>query len=262
MSIKIKTSNYVFEPKLIPTLLALVCIPVLIALGLWQLDRADEKRVIDKGVSDAITKTALTLNDVDVKSINNEIYRSTLIKGYFDTSHQFLLDNRTNQGKPGYHVISPFLFEHNSSDNSSRLAVLINRGWIAYKGTRDNIIDISLEKEMMSISGAIKHIPRSIVLKDRDVDNSSPSLIFKTEQKQLDGIKLIQSIELERLEKDLNYLLLPVIVELDKTDENGFIREWQPYYGSIDKHNAYALQWFAMASILLFLFFKLNIRKR
>jgi len=73
---------------------------------------------------------------------------------------------------------------------------------------------------------------------------------------------LIQSIQLDRLSKTLNYELLPVMIELDKTAKNGFTREWQPYYGSIDKHNAYALQWFAMASILLFLFLKLNIRKR
>jgi len=84
----------------------------------------------------------------------------------------------------------------------------------------------------------------------------SSTVVFKVKDKQLNGVRLIQSIELDRLEKALNYKLLPVIIELKPTVENGFIREWQPYYGSIDKHNAYALQWFAMASILLFLFIK------
>ena len=68
-------------------------------------------------------------------------------------------------------------------------------------------------------------------------------------------------MQLTELAKELNVELLPIFIELDKNDKTGFIRDWQPYYGSIDKHNAYALQWFAMAAILLFLFIKLNTKK-
>ena len=261
MLFELQIKNYTFAPKLIPTLLSLICIPILVSLGLWQLDRADEKRVIDQGVIDAIAKPALHLNNADLAKLENEIYRTASIKGRYDTKKQFLLDNRTHKGQPGYHVFSPFLLEQDSTNNDHQHAVLINRGWIGYKGTRDQIADISFDKGFNEIKGSIKKIPRSIVLKDQAVDNSSSALIFKTEGKQLEGVSLIQSIQLNRLEKILNYDLLPVIIELDKTTENGFVREWQPYYGSIDKHNAYAVQWFAMASILLFLFLKLNTRK-
>ena len=263
MSFELKISNFIFAPKLIPTLLALICIPVLVSLGLWQLDRADEKRVIDQNVNDSMAKSALQLNNANLEELNNEIYRTASIKGHYDRKQQFLLDNRTHEGLPGYHVITPFLFEQSISNSTTPSGVLINRGWIGYKGTRDNITDITFaDKETTEISGSIKNIPRSIVLKNKTEDDLSSTLLFKTENRQLDGVTLIQSIQLNRLSKKLNYPLLPVIIELDKTVKNGFIREWQPYYGSIDKHNAYALQWFAMASILLFLFFKLNIRKR
>jgi len=262
MSFELKTKRYIFAPKLIPTLLALICIPILISLGLWQLDRADEKRVIDQGVNDAIAKAALHLNDADFTQLNKEIYRTASILGHYDIKQQFLLDNRTHGGLPGYHVISPFLFEHSSTNDEIKNVVLINRGWIGYQGTRDKITNIKVDKEIIRITGSIKNVPRSIVLDDKADDNSSSALIFKTESTQLDGINLIQSVQLSRLEKKLGYKLLPVIIELDENINNGFTREWQPYYGSIDKHNAYALQWFAMASILLFLFFKLNIRKR
>ena len=258
--------GYTFSPKLIPTILALICVPVLISLGMWQLDRADEKRVIDQGVNDAIAKPALSLNNTDLTKLDNEIYRTSTLTGQYDNKQQFLLDNRTHNGQPGYHVISPFLFEQSSKLSSSNdktiYGVLINRGWISYQGTRDQIADISLNKDITEIAGSIKNIPRSIVLKEESDDDTSTALIFKTEKKQLEGISLIQSIQLDRLNKTLNYELLPVMIELDKTAKAGFVREWQPYYGSIDKHNAYALQWFAMASILLFLFIKLNIRKR
>ncbi len=266
MSFEIQIKNYIFTPRLIPTLFAIILVPLLISLGLWQLDRADEKKVIDQGVKDAIAKPALPLNDADLSKLDNEIYRSGSLKGQYDTQQQFLLDNRTHEGKPGYHVLSPFLFENSSnissSNNTTKYGVLINRGWISYNGTRENITNIELDTEITEIVGSIKKIPRSIVLKDKVDNDSSTALVFKTENKQLEGASLIQSIQLDRLSKLLNYELLPVMIELDKTAKDGFIREWQPYYGSIDKHNAYALQWFAFASILLFLFFKLNIRRR
>ena len=260
-SFELNLFSYTFAPRLITTLLAFVCIPILISLGLWQLDRADEKRIIDQGVNDAIAKPALVLNQADIESINKEIYRTALIQGQYDDTKQFLLDNRTYKGQPGYHVISPMTFKNNLVDNTT-YGVLINRGWIKYNGTRDQIRNISVNKELTQIEGTIKSIPQSIVLKDAAHDEISSTVVFKVKDKQLNGVRLIQSIELDRLEKALNYKLLPVIIELKPTVENGFIREWQPYYGSIDKHNAYALQWFAMASILLFLFIKLNIRKR
>ena len=262
MSFELKFNNYTFAPKLITTLLALICIPVLVSLGLWQLDRADEKRVIDQGVNDAIAKSALQLNNADLTKLESEIYRTAVITGRYDTKQQFLLDNRTHNGKPGYHVLSPFLFENNIPNKTNQYGVLINRGWIGYSGTRDQIADITIDNEVTKITGSIKKVPRSIVLKDKTDNISSSALVFKTENKQLAGLSLIQSVQLDSLEQTLSYELLPVIIELDNTLNNGFVREWQPYYGSIDKHNAYALQWFAMASILLFLFIKLNIRKR
>ncbi len=270
MSFELQIGRYKFAPKLIPALLAIILIPTLVSLGLWQLDRADEKRVIDQGVNDAIAKPALQLNGADLIKLNKEIYRTASLIGQYDIEQQFLLDNRTHKGQPGYHVLSPFLFEH-SSGNDSQLSspnskttygVLINRGWIGYQGTRDKIADVSLNKLITEIAGSIKKIPRSIVLKEKSADGSSTDLIFRTVDKQLKGVSLIQSIQLDRLGKTLNYELLPVIIELDKATKDGFVREWHPYYGSIDKHNAYALQWFAMALILLFLFLKLNIRKR
>jgi len=255
MSFELQTKRFTFAPKLVPTLLAFIGIPILTSLGIWQLDRAQEKRVIDRNINEAIAKPALTLNDADLTNIKTYIYRSTKVSGFYDNK-QFLLDNRTHEGKPGYHVISPFVFKQ----GSTKYAVLINRGWIHYENSRDEVPDISVNKEINMVLGSIKTVPKSIVLND-EVDKMSQKFIFKTNKKQLENVSLIQAIQLDKLNQTLNYSLLPVMIELDKTAEKGFVREWLPYYGSVDKHNAYAAQWFAMASIVLFLFFKLNIRK-
>jgi len=256
---QLRVSDYLFTPKLIPTLVTLILFPVLISLGLWQLDRADEKREIDHGIQLAIAKIPLKLNEIKLGTketkeiLLQEVYRPVTVSGKYDNNNQFLLDNRTHLGKPGYHVLTPFKFDSTfqSDKQASSHAVLINRGWITYNGTRDNIPSIEVDDNDRKILGQIKQEADAIVLNDDDkkaVQNSN-------------NPKLIQSIQIKELNKGLDYQLLPIIIELNKQDKDGFIREWQPYYGSIDKHNAYALQWFAMAAILLFLFIRLNTKK-
>ena len=256
---QLRVSNYLFTPKPIPTLVTLILVPFLISLGLWQLDRADEKRIIDQGIQHAIAKMPLKLNEIKLEReetteiLLQEVYRPATIRGTYDSDNQFLLDNRTHLGKPGYHVLTPFKFDStfDSDKKGSRKAVLINRGWITYNGTRDNIPSIDVENNDREILGQIKQVTEAIVLNDADKNAGQNS----------NNPKLIQSIEIAELNKELDYELLPIIIELNKQVKDGFIREWQPYYGSIDKHNAYALQWFAMAAILLFLFIRLNTKK-
>ncbi len=244
---QLRYKNYQFSPNLIPTLVVLLMIPSLIGLGIWQLNRADEKRMIDKGVNEAQQKAPLNLNSFDSSKngFDHEIYRSASLLGKYDQKVNFLLDNRTYKGRAGFHVLTPFILNNEK-------AVLINRGWITYKGERSNIPKITASENEATILGTIKKNGKSIVLKE--APKSSPELIKKYP-------KVIQAISLSELSTELNYDLLPIIIQLNKSQEDGFIREWQPYYGTVDKHNAYAVQWFSMAFVLFLLFIKVNTKK-
>ena len=233
--------HYQFSPNLIPSLVTLIMIPILILLGLWQLNRADQKRHIDSGVTEAQIKSPLNLNTFNSNVFSNEVYRSASILGSFDSNKHYLLDNRTHKGRAGFHVFTPFLF--NTNNGNKPKAVLVNRGWITYQGSRSNIPNIEATDNKIQIKGTIKNIGESIVLSD-------------TTKQSLSYPKIVQSISLDKLSKDLNYPLLPIVIELDKTEKTGFVREWQPYYGSVDKHIAYAVQWFSMAAVLFILFIK------
>ena len=106
--LRFRISDYSFTPKIIPSLVTLILFPLFIFLGLWQLDRADEKRIIDDGVRSAIAKPALELNNFDLKTLSNEVYRPAKIKGKFDIQHQFLLDNRTHSRETGLSRFNTF----------------------------------------------------------------------------------------------------------------------------------------------------------
>jgi len=242
----LRVNNYHFSPAIIPSIAAFVVFGVLLSLGFWQLDRAEEKRVIERDVHKAQTQQALSLNrylqDGLAESLLTKIYHHAEVTGYYDNQHQFLYDNRTHKGKPGYHVLTPLRL------SDKKIAVLVNRGWIPYNGLRDNIPSIQVTDEKQVIHGEIRNPSQSIVLSD------IPQVAMKFPV-------TIQSISVVALSKQLDYPLLPIVIELDKAQPLGFIREWQPYYGKIDKHIAYAIQWFLMAVILLFLYVKLNTKR-
>jgi surfeit locus 1 family protein len=242
----LRINNTYFSPALIPSIAALIVFVVLVLLGFWQLDRAEEKRVIEDEVHKAQVQQALNLNvylkDQMPVSLLAKIYHSAEVEGHYDNEHQFLYDNRTYKGKSGYHVLTPLRL------SDSKVAVLINRGWIPYNGLRDNIPSIQVTNEKQIFLGEIRNPSQSIVLSD------VPQTVMKFPV-------TIQNISVAALSKQLGYPLLPIVIELDKAQSLGFVREWQPYYGKIDKHIAYAIQWFLMAAILLFLYVKLNTKR-
>lgn len=240
-------NNYHFSPSLLPSIAALIVFSVLLSLGFWQLDRAEEKRGIERSVHQAQKQQALNLNEAESavpEHLLKSIYRRTRVEGSYDGQHQFLYDNRTHKGKSGYHVLTPLRFKN----KDQWVTVMVNRGWIPYEGSRDNIPSIEVTQEVQMVEGEIRNPSQSIVLSEVPFNAASFPMT-------------IQNISLPSLSKQLGYPLLPIVIELDASQPLGFVREWQPYYGKIDKHIAYAIQWFLMSAILLFLYIKLNTKK-
>jgi len=225
----------------------LVVFPVLIFLGLWQLDRADEKRLIETNVNAAVNKAPLLLNDSVGVDLKAEVYRPARIVGRYDTERQYLWDNKTHLGRAGYHVLTPFLI-----DGEQSKAVLVNRGWVPILGRRDQLPDITFderERTKTTISGIIKDPSNAIQLADR------------LDQKDADFPHVFQAFEPKVFASELGLDLLPIMVELATNEKYGYVRDWKPYFGKIEKHNGYALQWFLMALITLFLYIKLNTKQ-
>ncbi|RVU83885.1 SURF1 family protein [Leucothrix sargassi] len=236
--------NYSFKPTLIPTLAFLVVFPVLLSLGQWQLNRAEEKREIERGVEAAMSKPALLLNQTNLSSLTQQVYRAVKLEGRFDTDHQYLWDNKTHKGKSGYYVLTPFVLK----DTAQR--IIVNRGWVPILGRRDEYPDISVSTDQVVVEGVIKMPSNALQLSDSTVTNA------------LNFPLTIQAFEPSVIMQQLGVEVLPIMVELSPNEAQGYVREWQPYYGKIGKHIGYAVQWFIMALIALFLYIKLNIRRK
>jgi len=231
-----------FSPGLWPTLVTLVLFGFLIALGFWQLDRAEQKRVLFAQYGEEPDQTVFRLEG-ELKSVAGLNYRSAVVTGHYDTHHQFLLDNRTHAGQAGYHVLTPFLIR------DSGVAVLVNRGWIPLGQRRDKLPDVTVSGQTQQISGRIKIPPEKVFM----LGEEPPRQLWPWR---------IQQIRIEALSVELGRPLLPVTLLLDAGEPEGYIRQWKPVAGFGPERNiGYAVQWFGLAITLLVIYLAVNTRR-
>ncbi len=236
-----------FRPTLWPTLATLLVFPVLLGLGWWQLERADFKRTeearleVEDARTPALLGAGLGEQVAQPESWNHRRVRAT---GHHLSAH-FLLDNRTRGGVAGYHVLTPLAF-----DEARTLGVVVNRGWIALGPDRARLPAIETPAGMLEVRGRARVPGEAFLLGEAGYrDEGWP--------------RVVQSIELDEMEKALDMDLLPFVVEQNPDDPHGFVREWRAYGGlSPNRHLGYAFQWFALAATLLVIYVVVNVRRR
>jgi len=223
--------------KLIPTLVYLCVLPVLIALGMWQLDRSEQKQAFLEEQKQAAADEMLHLTAAAENNTKTLRYRKVEAAGRYDAAHQFLVDNQISDGKAGYFVLTPFIL---TGENK---AVLVNRGWIPLNQNRSILPELKIDNAEAVIIGRI---------------NSFPSVGIKLAGAEIPSEgwpSIVQVVDSDVLAKKLGYSLFQFQVELGKEQPDGFKREWhtatimQP-----EQHTAYAIQWFALALTLTILF--------
>jgi cytochrome oxidase assembly protein ShyY1 len=113
------------------TLLALVLIPTMIRLGIWQMHRYDERTARNQLVTDALNTKPVApevLTSPGHTVTSRERYHNVTAEGRFDTEHEVVVRRRTNSDdEVGYHVLTPFVLHDGK-------VLLVNRGWIPSDG--------------------------------------------------------------------------------------------------------------------------------
>ena len=212
--------------------LCLAC-SLLIHLGLWQLERASEKRELIKLRLDREAEPTIRLEG-DAEDLASLEYRKVSVAGVYDSEHQFLLDNQVVSGRAGVHVLTPLRIQ------GKHQAVLVNRGWIPLTADRRIDTDISVNSSVVEIFGTVNHFPGvGYTIDGAEIPASGwPSLV--------------EVIDTNVLSKTLGYPIYRYQVLLAKDSGLGFTRAWPKVYAmNPERHTAYAIQWFALASTLV-----------
>ena len=126
------------------TLFTAVMLPLVVSLGIWQLNRADEKRVYEDRYYDRLGQMPVSppadLSDSDFLQIR--------LEGSYDAQRYFLIDNQIHDGQVGYQVVSVF----RARDGRSWL---INRGWVPAESERERLPEVPTPAGEVTIVGVI-----------------------------------------------------------------------------------------------------------
>jgi surfeit locus 1 family protein len=225
---------------LVPFILILATMAFLVSLGFWQLDRADQKRTIEASIQKANTGVVELI--VNQNELLNKEYYEVRLQGSYIGDKQFIYDNQIVDQASGYYVLTPFVLTGQSN------AIMINRGFIPWNGRRDQLDDIAVDSTYREIKIQVSRPIKRIELKTSDISNQFPVLI--------------QAIDFDVIEEISSTSFVDVIGLLDPSSDDGFVRKWEPYTGSIEKHIGYAIQWFLMALVLGIIGIRIGLKQR
>jgi surfeit locus 1 family protein len=239
-----------FRPALWPTLAAALLIPLFIAAGNWQWNKAARKAQLQQQHEARAAQSAvpISLVMVDSQALN---YRRVTARGRYEPQFQVLIDNRTHNGHAGYHVVTPLRVE------GSDVRLLVNRGWIPAPADHRLIPSIETPAGMVQIRGT------AIIPPARFFTLGSGSNIGGSGWQ---GVW--QNLDLERYGKTVAayFPIQPVVVLLDPQGatpdtDGGFVRVWPQADERRLVNLGYALQWWGFAATTFFLWLILNFRR-
>lgn len=231
------TVKRVARPRWSYVIVLVATLAVPLALGFWQLDRADQKRRLAATFAERAGGEVITLGSW-IDDVDSWRFRRVRVDGVFDGSHQYFLDNQVHNGIPGYQVVTPFVLDGEGP------VVLVDRGWVPQGTDRSRLPSIDLASSYRSLHAMVNHFPQP-GMKIGPADDGSAG-----------WPRLIQYFDMSALEQQLNASVLPVLLLLDPGEADGFVREWAPAAPRIgpERHEAYAVQWFALAVAFLILY--------
>jgi surfeit locus 1 family protein len=235
--------KYRFRARLLPTLATLALLPLMLWLGFWQLDRAQQKLALQADY-DARNATAPVSLGGQPWSAEDARFRRVAIKGYYDSAYQILLDNRVHKGAVGYHVITPLRI------TGSDLRVLVNRGWVPVGRDRQHLPSIETPAEEQTVMGV------AIVPGEYHFTLADPGPVTG------DWPTVWQNLDMQRYGQAVPFPVQPVILLLDaQSPAAGFVRDWARLDAGIATHKSYAFQWFSLAVALLGVYLLVNTRR-
>ena len=217
------------------TLLVIAGTLVLIRLGIWQLDRLEQRRAFNAQVESARSQSVLDLNHELPENIDMMEWRSVQFVGAYDFENQIAIRNQYFRDQYGYHLLTPLL--------SNGTAVLVDRGWIPAEGnsTPEDWRKYD-ETGDVKVTGQIR------------LGQSKPTLGGVADALPMDGSSLViwNNANVVQVADQMPYPILPVYIQMnaEASDTEPPI-PFQPELELTEgPHFGYALQWFTFATIL------------
>lgn len=231
-------AGFQFKPDIKVSILTVLLLPVMMSLGFWQLDRADEKRRMKVEFDARQLEPAQSLGELAEGEVL--AYTKVRFSGIYSNEKTWLLDNRMHQGRPGYEIITPL-------ETDTGITVMVNRGWALGDISRRTLPEIEVIEGKVELQGEV-YVPSSggLILKDIPLASGWP--------------KVIQQLDFEAF-REQHGDVFPYTVRIKDPYPGAYTANWVVVNISPEKHTGYAVQWFSMSVALVIVFLALSIKK-
>ena len=198
-----------FRPSIKNIFITALIFPLLVGLGLWQLDRAKQKRALAAAFIANAEKSAIEIRHALTDYSESNQWLPVKARGKY-LAPNILLDNRVRNGRVGYEILTPM--------QTADVSVLVNRGWVPAPPQRDRLPNVVVPTGEQMYSGKLGPVPTTGL-----AINQHSEMI----ERLAVNVLRIQQVNLHTLGKFIGRPLFDGVVYLDEEAANGYQRDWR-----------------------------------
>ncbi len=246
--------RFLFKPRwILSHLFVLAVVVVMINLGFWQLSRLDERKAANAIVTNAMDKQPEPLLSVlpdGAASTSEQVkaaeYQPVYVSGIYRVEEQVLINNRTNNGAPGYWVVTPLVLADGT-------AVAVNRGWVPFSYTENGSWEeFAPPPGVVVVQGLLR----------QSQVRATNGLVSSPKDPDVGTLRTLARLDVGRLAQQIDERMFPGYVSLRAQDPPIAALPVPVPLPELSQgpHLGYAMQWFAF-SLLTIIVYPLLLRR-
>jgi surfeit locus 1 family protein len=225
--------------RIVATVSALIVIAIGCGAGIWQLGRADTKIALAANLLARQQMPILSAN-AGPWTLDEASERRMIARGQYISDAAIWLDNRPRPIPPagsttaqsGFYLMMPLRLEGRDE------ILWVNRGWAPRNNeNRETLPPVQTPNKVVNIEGIVFAQPGKVYelgVSKNGIDATKP--------------RIEQNFDLVAEGKLHAWAQAPFILrEVEAGADDGLLRDWAPLTSGVDRHYAYAFQWFALA---------------
>ena len=223
------------------TVVALIAMAVTARLGMWQSDRAQQKETLHN-LQQAQALLAPLSNAALESGMDaaQGLHRRVSLQGEWRQEHTVFLQNRSQNGVPGFWVLTPLQV-------SPTAMVLVQRGWAPRDRVSSDVLPpIETPTGVVKVQGRWVAPPSRMVELAREEGASALGSAPRSSA-------IRQNLDVNAWAAEMKLPILATVLQTGAASE-GLAPDWARALSGADKNRGYAFQWFALSGLVAVLF--------
>jgi surfeit locus 1 family protein len=212
------------------------------ALGLWQLGRAEQKLRLADGIARQGALAPLAATELQTDRPETLWHRTAQLEGEWLPEASVFLDNRQMKGRVGFFVLTPLKLANGQG------TLLVQRGW-APRNFQDRQRVPMVPTPTGPVALQLRLAP-------------PPPKLYELGPGEGGAIR--QNVDLAAYGAEIKTPLLPLSALQTSAADDGLLRDWPQPATDVHKHYGYAFQWFGLSTLfaLLYVWFQIIAPRR